>query len=224
VDVGSQMIDTSIIMAHYSEDEARTELALKCIKAVQPYRSETTEFILVCNGFYPELKQYCDQYFEREVDTSPGRSCNIGIKAAKGNTVALICNDVLVTGNWLEECKIILEKYPKYIAVAAYQLERKWHEYPPIDGYCVNTRVGSDFGVYKKEYLEDIGPFDEVNPMLDGSNFLNRRIKKGYLCMMTKKPLAFNMAPRIHSYSKQQAKLGYTYTPDYRDKKWIPDN
>jgi hypothetical protein len=219
MDVGSR-IDTSIIMTHYSENNARTEMALKCILAIQPYRNETTEFILCCNGHYPELKIYCDQYFDRDADASPGKSSNIGAKAAYGNILVFMCDDILVFGNWLDECKTILERYPKYLATPAYQSKRRWHELSMVDGYCVNKRVGSDIMVMTREQYNDIGKFDEVNPMYDGSNYINRRLKKGYAVMMTKEPLATNLSPNIHSYIKQQEQMKYEYAKDYRDKKW----
>jgi len=50
-----------------------------------------------------------------------------------------------------------------------------------------------------------------VNPQYDGSEYLNQKIAKGYYGMMTKKPLAFNLAPGIHSYLKQKVEMGYSY-------------
>jgi hypothetical protein len=205
-------IETSIVMAHYSEDEERTALSKRCILAIQPYRDETTEFILVCNGHYEqELRDYCDQYSERDADASPGKSFNIGARMAHGNILAFLCDDVLVQGNWLEECKEIVLKYPKYLATPSFPLNRKWHELPKIDGYCTNSRVGSDCVVMKRDQYDDIGPFDEVNPMYDGSNYLDRRIKKEYAGMMTKTRLAINLGTGVHSYAKQQQQMGYTY-------------
>ncbi len=49
----SQTIETSIIMPHYAETEERLEIAKKCIRAVQPHRNATTEFILVFDGLFP---------------------------------------------------------------------------------------------------------------------------------------------------------------------------
>jgi hypothetical protein len=215
-------MDTSIVMIHYCEDDARAAIAEKCIKAIQPYRNASTEFILVCNGFYDGLSAYCDRYQEREADASPGRSFNIGARIAQGNILAFLCNDILVSGNWLDECIEIVLKHPHYLATPAYVSNRKYHELPMVDGYCVNERVGSDILVMTREQFNDIGEFDEVNPMYDGSNYINRRLKKGYPVIMTRKPLAVNIGTG-HSYAKQQAQMGYTYKPDYKDRKWLPE-
>ena len=196
-------------MPHYSEDEHRSEIALTCIKALQEYRNKSTEFILVCNGSYPELKIYCDKYFERKADPSPGRSFNIGAKHAEGNILAFICDDVLVHKGWLKECIKIVKKYPKYLATPYFPHNRKWHELDPIDGYCVNSRVGSNCVIMTRKQFEDIGRWDEVNPIYDGSNYLNRWIAKGYAVMMTKERLADDLGRRTHSYLKQQEEMGY---------------
>lgn len=213
-------MNASIIMAHYSEDDARTELAKKCIQAIQPYRNLFTEFILVCNGYYEDLSMYCDKYYEREADSSPGRSFNIGARAARGHVLAFMCDDILVNGNWLDECRAIVSNHPGYMATPAYSKNRKYHELPMVDGYCVNERVGSDILVMTRAQWFIVGEWDEVNPMYDGSNYINRRVQKGYSVMMTKIPMAINIGTG-HSYLKQQLEMGYTYKSDYKDKKWL---
>jgi hypothetical protein len=196
-------------MTHYSEDKERDDIALRCIKAIQPYRNKNVEFILVCNGFYEGLRQYCDKYFEREADASPGRSGNIGFNAGTGNILIGMSNDVLVTGDWIEECKEIVNKYPKHLATPLHIPNRKWHELPMVDGHCVNLRAGSNIMCMTRKQYEDIGPYDEFNPDYDGINYINRWIKKGYAMMMTTHKLAFDLGKFKHCYLKQQAKMGY---------------
>jgi glycosyltransferase involved in cell wall biosynthesis len=214
-------MNTSIIMAHYSEDEDRDAVALRCIHAIQPYRREDTEFILVCNGYYPNLSVYADIYFEREVDASPGKSFNIGARIAKGNVLVFMCDDILVNDNWLDECRDIVLNHPRYMVTPTYPRKRKYHELPMVDGYYVNHRVGSDIIIMTREQFNDVGEWDEVNPMYDGSNYINRRVQKGYAVMMTKTQLVNNIGTG-HSYARQQAEMGYTYRQDYKDKKWLP--
>ena len=198
-------------MSYYSEDEKRTEVALQCIKAIQPYRNSTTEFILVCNGHYEGLREYADKYFERDADSSPGRSTNIGIMAAEGNVLAVLSNDALVGGDWLKESIKIVKKYPKYLATSYYPMNRSWHELPSVDGYCVNSRVGSNQIVMTRKQFKDIGPWPEVNPMYDGSEYLNEWARKGYGVMMTKTRWVEDLGRYQHSYLKQQEEMGYSY-------------
>jgi hypothetical protein len=201
----------SIIMSHYCEDEQRAEVSLKCIQAIQPYRNKITEFILVCNGHYEGLREYADKYFERPIDTSPGRSANIGSRAAEGNILAILSNDALVSGDWLKECSAIVKKYPMYMATSFYPNNRTWHELPAVDGYCVNSRVGSNQLVMTRAQYEDIGPWPEINPMFDGSEYINRWSAKGYAVMMTKTKWVEDLGRFRHSYLKQKEEMGYEY-------------
>lgn len=196
-------------MTHYCEDEEREKIALKCIKAIQPYRGSDVEFILVTNGFYKGLREYTDQYFEREADSSPGRSVNIGARAANGDLLVVICNDVEVFGNWLEECKEIVLKYPKYFATPVHENWReKWWS-KPIDGRKVNERHGSNCLMLKKEDYFAIGGSPEVSPAYDGSELTNRWVKMGYSVILTKENLANDLAFRKPCYLKQQKLMGY---------------
>ncbi len=204
-------IKTSIIMSYYCEDEKREEIALKCIQAIQPYRNKTTEFILVCNGHYKGLRKYADKYFERDADCSPGRSANVGLAVAEGNILAILSNDALVSGDWLKDCSKIVRKYPMYMATSYYPMNRAWHELPAVDGYCVNARVGSNQIVMTRKQFKDIGGWPEVNPMYDGSEYLNIWAAKGYAVMMTKTRWVQDLGRYQHSYLKQKEEMGYEY-------------
>lgn len=204
-------IKTSIIMSYYCEDEKREDIALRCIQAIQLYRNKTTEFILVCNGHYKRLKKYADKYFERDADCSPGRSANIGIRSAQGNILAILSNDALVSGDWLKEGTYIVKKYPKYLATSYYPMNRAWHELPSVDGFCVNSRVGSNQVIMTRKQFKDIGYYPEVNPMYDGSEYLNTWATKGYAVMMTKTRWVQDLGTAQHSYLKQKEKMGYEY-------------
>jgi len=200
------------MMTNYIEDEERRAISWRCIKAVQPYRNSKTEFILNNNGHYEgDYWNYCDKFLEREADSSPGRSHNLSVKIAEGDVFVFMCNDVLVQDDWLEECRDIVLKHPKYLATPFYPLKRKWHELEAVDGYCVNERVGSNIMVMTRKQFEDIGQHPEENPMADGSDYINRWVTKGYAVMMTKTRKAIDLAEHIHSYTKQQAVMGYTY-------------
>lgn len=195
-------------MTHFSEDPQRDAIALNCIQGIQKFRNATTEFILVCNGHYDGLEQYADQYFERvPADDSPGRSTNIGVRAAKGKYIFWLCNDSYLFGNCIEECKKILDENPgKYLVTPMWPKIRKRHELPPVNGYAVNQRLGSAALMLTREQVDDIGPLSEVDPGHDGSELIDRWIDKGYAVMLTKEQYAEDKDPVHHSYTKKYKK------------------
>ena len=208
--------EISLIFGHYSEDFERDKLALQCIIALQQFRNNLNlniELIVSCNGHYQgHLKEYADKYIERDADLKPGKTMNDGIKVADGDIFILLANDVLLRTGAIEKTAEILRKYPRYLATPVYYNPRKWHELPMVDGYCVNTRAGSDcLGMTRKQY-EDIGPLDEVLINFDMINYINRWMRKGYAVMLTKEILGRNIANGVHSYVKQQKQFKF--------KKW----
>lgn len=208
------MIETSIIMSHYSEDKRREDIARRCIQAVQPHRNDKTEFILIFNGRYSyrdEFIKYCDQWHERDADASPGRSNNIAYKLAKGKILFILCNDVLLYDGAVAECVRLLKKYEKYLVSPASVTENKMRIWGRKleDGYLGCDRAGDTVCCLTRKQRENVGPSDEVDPWTDGINLANRRLAKGYTVLLTKEPMCENLAPGIHSFKKQQRMLGY---------------
>ena len=207
------MIKTSIIMTHYAETEERVDIARRCILAVQPHRNKTTEFILIFDGIFPyrdEFIKYADQWHERPNDASPGRSWNIGARMAKGNILCFICDDNLLDEGAVAQCVRLVKKYPQYIVTPLPPHPgREGDVYSLVDGYSGNTRGGDQCIFMTRQIFEDIGPRDEVDPFTDGINYVNRRIAKGYHVLMTKKPMAKDMAFGRHSFINQMQRLGY---------------
>lgn len=206
-------IETSIIMAHYAETQERVDIARQCIMAVQSHRNETTEFILIFDGIFPyrdEFIQYCDQWYERENDASPGKSWNIGAKMAKGNILCFICNDNLLCDGAVTESVRLIKKYPNYLVTPHHPPSYKAHlNYPLIDGFMGSKRGDDQCTFMTRDVFEDIGPKDEVDPYTDGINYINRRIAKGYQVMLTKERMVKDMAPCRHSGIEQQKRMGY---------------
>jgi GT2 family glycosyltransferase len=79
------------------------------------------EFVIVDNGSRPEMKEYFNSlmgkiditYIRNEMNAGPIRAINQGIKAAKGEYVMAIHNDVIIMENgWLDKIVSVMEKDP----------------------------------------------------------------------------------------------------------------
>jgi hypothetical protein len=56
----------SIIFGHYSETKERDAISIRCVEALQQFRTPDTELIIVANGYYNnKIKFLCDVYCER---------------------------------------------------------------------------------------------------------------------------------------------------------------
>lgn len=217
------MIEVSIIIGHYSEDKAREDIARRCLIAASKQRNKTTELILILNGRYPyrdEFIKYADQWHERDADSSPGRSGNIGFKMARGNIFFPMCDDVLLQEGAVAECVRLIKEFPQYLIspmkISRYKMRYFGHVLD--NGYITNDRGGDDCYCITRKQSEIIGPIDEIDPLTDGINYTNRRIAKGYTVLLTKRPMAVNLAQGKHSFMKQSQEMGYK---GYKHKKPI---
>ena len=205
--------EISIIFGHYSEDAARDSIALRCLSTIQQFRNKNTEIIVSCNGHYGDSwKLLADKWIERDADIQPGRTINRGITVSEGRIYFIMSNDILLYPGAVEQSAAIVRGYQKYLSTPIYPVKRQWHEKDPIDGYNVNSRLGSNCLCMRKDQYLDIGPFDEVLINFDMVNYINRWIRKGYAVAMTKDILAKDLGLNVHSYKKQEEQ--------YRFKKW----
>jgi GT2 family glycosyltransferase len=118
------------------------------------------ELIIVDNGSRPEMKSYFDSlmskiditYVRNEMNAGPIRAINQGIKAAKGEYVMAIHNDVIIMEDgWLNKIVSTMEKDPTVglIGLAG----RKEIYNTVIDGLCF---------VLRRELINRIGGLDEA--------------------------------------------------------------
>ena len=77
------------------------------------------------------------------------------------------------------------------------------------NGHITNDRGGDDCCCMTRKQWGAVGNADEVDPLTDGINMINRRIAKGYTVLLTKTPMAVNIAQGKHSFMKQSKQMGY---------------
>lgn len=119
---------------------------------------------------------------------------NDGARRARTKYLAMICNDILFTGNWLKDCVNFLENHEgKYLSTpipADRANNRPKHYAGEIDGWRLNSRAGSNVFVIRKEDFEKIGEF----PPVTGSAWVNRYAQMGYVVAIMPNPQAVDMA------------------------------
>lgn len=202
----TKYMDVSIVFGHYSEDKEREEIARRALKAVKSQLNSRMELIIVFNGLYPyrnEFTKHAHKWHERPADPLAGKTANIGFSMAKSNIVFLMSNDVLLHDGAISECVRLIKLYPKYLVSPVHPTPNKKKLNLPFGEYSTNKRSGDMAVFMTKDQLRDIGPYDEVSCWTDGINYINRRIAKGYTVILTKEPMAEDLASGIHSFKSQ---------------------
>ena len=135
-----------------------------------------------------------------------GLARNAGFALSTGDYIAFVDDDILFHSGWLEECISMIDLGDKYIATPVHQPRiQKW-ELPAVKGYRQNYRAGSNCMVMRRETFIDIGAFmvDTNNPARGtwraGQLFADKQTRKGYTVLITKEPMAEDMAFNEHSY------------------------
>lgn len=174
---------TSIIIPTYD----RVDLLLQCLDHIDRYTSSPHEIIVVDNGSTDgtaaavRRRQGRVRLAVYPQNLGFARAVNTGLMMAKGNTIVLLNNDVLVTEGWLDQLLACLRQVPgaaaagpvtnyisgeqqidvPYVDVAdmpafAAMHNRpdpgKWRETDRLVGFCV---------AFPRTTLEQVGYFDE---------------------------------------------------------------
>jgi glycosyltransferase involved in cell wall biosynthesis len=142
-----------------------------------------------------------------------GAARNQGIKRIdiadrldKNPYIAIVDDDILYEPKWLEACIEILQiDGGKDILATPIHIDRhrawwKKHDAGEYQGYTYHRRSGSNCMVMTWETFIKIGYFDNIHPSKDGVKWCDRVVRKGIKPLLTKKPLAFDMAFNKHSY------------------------
>lgn len=135
-----------------------------------------------------------------------GGARNLGATMATGDYIAIVDDDVDFKKGWLEECIKMIELGEHFLATPIHQPRiRKW-ELPQVEGYRQNYRTGSNCMVMRRSTFDKIGPFVTKSIPTDGMNYATRTTRAGFTFLITKEPLAEDMAFNIHSYSDNDYK------------------
>ncbi len=115
----SQPKEFSIIIAVWNQ-LSYTKLTVESILKNTP--ASMFEFVVIDNGSKPDVRAYFDSmrdkvdlnYIRNDENLGPIRAINQGIKAARGDYIVVIHNDVIILENgWLEKIKDAMAKDPK---------------------------------------------------------------------------------------------------------------
>jgi len=205
----------SIILTHYSTDDFKSENGRKCIESVKKTLNDDCELIIVNNGDRDDFSDIANLYI-KNFKNSLGGARNLGFSKCSGDYICFIDNDVIPEQGWWEECIELLEKYPDRKLIAS-PVHSKGHmrvkfKRGMLGDNMLNTRAGSNCLVMSRKTFEDIGLFWE-NPAsgdvkgmyassVDGVEFCNRQYKKGYLVILTRRPMAIDIGSISYKYLK----------------------
>ena len=211
----------SLIFVHFSTDDYKSYVSERCLTRLwymaKWHNLVPTELIVVNNcdrDLY--FKDKCDIYIQND-NRSLGRARNKAFDVSKGKYVCFMDDDIYPDHRFWHQCLQLLEKYPdkKLIATPIYTGGHVYtvkHDRGFLDGHLLNTRSGSNCLLMKWESFEEIGRFDEPVPQispdgkvlyhgLEGVDFCNRQIKKGYLVIHTWPGQARDLGLKLHNYA-----------------------
>ncbi|WP_138496619.1 glycosyltransferase family 2 protein [Paenibacillus pinistramenti] len=117
-DFDSVFEGTSIIIPTFNQKD----LLLQCLACIEAYTTQPYEIIIVDDGSSDGTKEALQRYRKvrlavHEANKGFAGSVNTGLMMAKGRTVLLMNNDVLVTENWLSNLLDCLNSSPEIGAV-----------------------------------------------------------------------------------------------------------
>ncbi|MFE4572920.1 glycosyltransferase family 2 protein [Paenibacillus chitinolyticus] len=158
-----------------------------CVESVQKYTSLPYEFIFVDNGSTDGTLAYLSTVrnatvLANSVNKGFAGGCNQGIRAAKGDYLLLLNNDVVVTENWLEglrgwldwdrtigivgpvSCNVApiqrIQPDPYQTMDEMQRFACKWREQNIGIGFYPHRLIGFCM-LFHKNLIETIGGFDE---------------------------------------------------------------
>ncbi|MBO2944000.1 glycosyltransferase family 2 protein [Paenibacillus sp. F411] len=193
---------TSIIIPTFNG----LELLRSCVEHIRTYTDTAYEIIVVDNGSRDGTCEYCLQegLFLISLPQNLGfpAACNYGLRAARGDSLLLLNNDVLVSPRWLSLLTQALYSRPEYgiagpVTNYASGIQQVKVSYKNREGFLVEAErhnrsnparwrevqriVGLCF-LFKREVAQSIGLLDEgFSPgHYEDDDYCYRARKKGY--------------------------------------------
>jgi glycosyltransferase involved in cell wall biosynthesis len=215
----------SIVIPVYN-NHAMTDECLASIAA----NTSDYEIIIVDNGSIPAVSVEFKSIRNEENKGFPV-AVNQGIRAAKGDIIILLNNDVIVTPEWTERFVYHLDKYvivaplANYCAMlqqesaiatyhdekSLYEAAKEWSQTHDREVEEVNYVIGFCMA-FKKSLWEELGDFDESIWPCSGEeiDFCLKARHKGY-------PIAIARDVYVHHYGSQTFKAMEPEGLNYRD-------
>ena len=165
----------SVVLLVYIGKPSAIPMTYKCIKLAREKTKIDYELVIVetCSEYF---KGYCDVHIYEKNRTTPTISCNRGLRAARGEFVVLLTNDVYVEEGWLER---LYECFEKHSDCGASTLASTQFN------HSIENKIeeGNWFSVamLPKKLLDRLGYMDEeFTGVFDDTDLLMRMYKLGY--------------------------------------------
>lgn len=175
-----------VVLTHTSKHEWRNEISKRSLSSLRETVLPPHELIV----------------FENPNNSlSLGEGRNRAIQNAHGYYLVVSDDDILFSPGWLEECIKMVEMGEHFIATPVHQPRIKKWELEKFGGYRNNGRTGSNCMVMRMSDFEKIGPFEEYLGVDNcGKRYANKTTLSGYSFLITKEPMAQDLAFKRHSY------------------------
>ncbi|WP_409341805.1 glycosyltransferase family 2 protein [Paenibacillus sp. MBLB4367] len=197
---------TSIVIPTFNA----LQMLAGCIQAIRAHTQGAYEVIVVDNGSTDGTDDWCaaENVHVVKLASNEGfpKACNAGLREAKGETLLLLNNDVVVTHNWLPNMLACLnsaanvgivgpvtnyasgrqKRRKDYRTIRQFHLRARRHNrHNPRRWRRVSRIVGLCF-LFKREVMERIGELDEsFSPgYYEDDDYCYRARKAGYRLMM----------------------------------------
>lgn len=152
-------MEYSVIILIYHRTPELVAMAKDCLASViNTVDRSKTEIIVVDNGstVKSDYWQNADKYIDLGENKGISGGWNAGIKAAKGKYIAVLNDDIILHGNWLEELRKCFDQPD--CGVANLHMEHLPHGKGIIEDY--KWFSGSCF-MLTQETIDKVGYFDE---------------------------------------------------------------
>lgn len=196
---------TSILMTHWSNENARSDFLRKSLESLKLYTKLPYELIVVDNGERIEDSQFLldlahkgdiNTYVRNHNNMHFGFARNQALKICNGDYIAVVDNDMIYNPGWLEACLDVLDQNPdrKIYATPVYNVAhwrpKYWQGSVMANGkeYKLNMRAGSNCWVTRREDFEKIGRF--MIHRVAGTKWTNQAVRSGYLAAVTPEIMA----------------------------------
>jgi GT2 family glycosyltransferase len=136
-----------------------------CLNALRAQTFRDFETLVVDDASTDTTREFLAREYAkvRVIALEPNRgfahAVNAGIRAARGNAIALLNNDTEADAHWLEEIQCALEANPRagIVACKLRLFDQRTHIHSAGDFYCVDGTPGNR-GVWE----EDCGQYDDA--------------------------------------------------------------
>jgi len=174
-----------VMVTHTSKYPWRNEVSQRSIASLHRTVKEPHQIII----------------FNNDIGFRLGKARNEAIKQANGEYLVITDDDIDFKDNWLEMCIEMVGLGDIFLVAPVHQPRISRWELEPFMGYRRNYRTGSNCMVMRKKYLDKIGLFDEDKQVDNcGKRYADNIAKAGYSFLITKEPMAFDLAFNKHSY------------------------